>query len=47
MKDWIKLFCNSFCSTVYFGIAIIATTITLGAIFQILWTTLTRSLRLY
>lgn len=47
MKDWLKLFCDSFANTVYFGIAIIATFVTLGAIFQILWTTLAKSLRLY
>lgn len=47
MKDWLKLFCSSLSDTLYFGIALIATVVTVGAMWQILWTSLTRFLRLY
>lgn len=45
MKDWIKLFCNSFSDTVYFGVAVVAAAVTVGAIWQILWHSLQKFLR--
>jgi hypothetical protein len=47
MKDWIKLFCDSLSNTLWFGIGIIATAITLGAIWQILCNSLAKYLRIF
>lgn len=36
IKQWVHLFCNTTVETVWFGIAVIATFVTLGACWQIL-----------
>ena len=47
MKHWIQLFCNSFVDTVYFGMAVIATAISLGAMFQIICNSLIKYLKIF